>query len=93
MTNLTVMITFRVCSVESSLRPYKNKALPMITYESYHEDFWGTGGKIQHILNFMTIWERVVSFTPRRLYVQETRSDILWAETWVGSAMDVDNLE
>ena len=63
------------------------------TYEPYHEGFWGTGGKIQHILNFMTIRERVVSFTPRRLYLRKTYSDILRVETWAGSAMEVDYLE
>jgi hypothetical protein len=65
----------------------------MITYEQHPEGFWGTGGKIQHILNFMTIRERVVSFTPRRLYLRKTCSDILRVETCAGCAIDVDDLE
>lgn len=64
----------------------------MITYETYNEVFWGTRDKIQHILNFMAIWERLVIFTSRPLYLRKIWSDILRVETWTGSAIDVDDL-
>lgn len=80
-----------LCRIVSVLT--KTKLYPWLPANHIKKAFWGTRGKIQHILNFMTIWERLIRFIPRPLYLRKTWSDILRIETWTGSAFDVDDLE
>jgi hypothetical protein len=37
--------------------------------------YWGSGGIASRILDLGTRWRRVVSFTPRPLYLQRKRAE------------------
>jgi len=65
---------------------------PVLNQEPYHEDIWGSGSVVEHILNLSTRWKWVVNFTSWPLYLQERTPGTHWRRGWVGTRAGLDRV-